>query len=1041
MLALLVRLSIRYYGLVIALALLIVGYGGLRLASAGLDIFPEFSPKQVIIQTEAPGFSAEQVETLVSQVIENSLSGLIGLTSMRSESIQGLSIVTAIFEDDSDIHRNRQRVSERLSTLAGQLPATVNTPAPVPLSSSSATVMTIGLSGSAQNLMHLRSMVDWILVPRLLTVPGVADVNIFGGEIRQLQIQIRPERLLRFQLGVDDIIKAAEQAVNTRGGGFIENQNQRFTLKVTGQPQSPEQLKQIVVKNFNGQPLLLGDVADIDYGPEAPIGAAQIGGQPGIVMMIIGQYGANTLSVTRAVERELQQFQPLFAKQGIDFHSSLFRPADYIETSLNNLTGHLLIGCFFVIIILFVFLYNLRTALISAVAIPVSLIGAALILLEAGINLNIMVLGGLAIALGEVVDDAIIDTENIFRRLRLNQQESKPKPVADIVYAASMEVRSSVVYASFIVALVFVPLLTLSGVAGRLFAPLGLSYILAILVSLLVALSLTPALCYCLLARKKLNNQEAPIIKYIQPGYLALLRTVSGYANTAIMLSVLFCALGAILLSQFNNKFLPELREGHYIVHTTSIPGTSLTESIRIGKQLTQSFLAIDGVQSVSQWAGRAERGADTYGSHYSEYEVRLAPMPGADQQQVLERLRLILKQFPGILYEANTFLTERIDETISGYTAPIVVNVYGNNLTKLEQYAQAIAEVIAEIPGARNVQLRSPPGTPLLQIQMRLDKMALWGIPPQQVAETIQAAYEGRRVGKQFDANRMTDIVVALAPELRTDPEQLGRLPIRNNDGLMINLDQLADLHFTESRYNVLHRGNQRLQTVTAAVDDRDVESFMAELKTKVLTEIDFDSDIYPEFTGAAIAQAKARQSLILHSLLATTGVLILIYIAIGNVRNMLITLANIPFSLIGGVLAVLLTGATLSVGSVVGFITLFGITVRNSIMLISHYQHLIAVEAKTWNLATAMQGAQERMPSIVMTALVTALAMLPIAFDSDNAGREIMGPMAAIIIGGLTSSTLLNLILLPALLLRYGQFQSSDDQALTIPGKPFES
>jgi CzcA family heavy metal efflux pump len=1025
MLASLVRFSIRYYGIIIALALLILVYGSYRFTTAGLDIFPEFAPKKVIIQTEAPGFSAERVEIMVTQQIEKRINGLIGLKSIRSESIQGLSIITATFNEDSEVYRNRQLVNERLSNFSTQLPPGL-TPVVVPLSSSSATVLTLGLNSDSKDLMNLRSLVDWTIVPRLLAVSGVADVNVFGGDIAQLQIQVDPIQLHRFDLALDDVIQAASQAGSIQNGGFIENQNQRFTLQVTGQPVTPEQFAKIVVKHDINSTISLGEVASIRYAPEPPISTAQIMGKPSIVMMVIGQYGANTLTVSRQVEEVLKELTPIFSKQSIHFYSHLFRPADYIEKSLANLSGHLLIGGFFVLLILFLFLFNFRTAFISALAIPVSMLGAIIILLEAGVNLNIMVLGGLAIALGEVVDDAIIDTENIFRRLRENCLLAQPRAIPEVIFTASMEVRGSVVYASFIVALVFVPLLTLNGVAGRLFAPLGISYILAILVSLLVALTLTPALCFTLLGDKIVNTNDPPIVKRIKPFYESLLIKVVNYFNWLTAASLIICLAGLLAFFNLNSQFLPELREGHYIIHTTSIPGTSLHESLRIGSELTEQFKAIKGVESVSQWAGRAERGADTYGSHYSEYEVRLEPMPGSEQQRIKNKLRAVLSAFPGILFEVNTFLTERIDETISGYTSPIAVNIYGNDLNDLDTKAQTLSGIMNSIPGAANVQVRSPPGSPMLEINLNLDRINFWGVLPNQIIDTLQTAYKTRIVGKNIQGNKIYDVAVTLSEDIRQQPESISKLPLRTLDGTLISLGQIADIRHTTGRYNILHQGSQRRQTVTCNVIDRDFDAFMLELKTRVLKEVPFSETSFPEFTGAAVEQAHARRDLILHSLLAGSGVLILIYLAIGSFRHVMLTLANLPFALIGGIAAVVLTGATLSVGSIVGFVTLFGITVRNSVMLLSHYRYMIEEEGKHWGLETAVEGAQQRLPSILMTALVTALAMLPIAFNSDNPGREIMGPMAAIIIGGLVSSTLLNLLLLPGMLLRYGKFKN---------------
>jgi CzcA family heavy metal efflux pump len=1024
MLGALVRFSIRFYGVVIALATMIFLYGLFRFAAAGLDIFPEFSPKQVVIQTETPGFSAEQVEVLVTRPIEMSISGLIGLDTVRSESIQGLSIVTANFAENTDIYRNRQLIGERLAALSGRLPLGI-TPIAIPLSSSSATILTIGLNSDKKDLMALRKLVDWTLVPRLLAVPGVADINVFGGDVQQLQIQVDPVQLYRFNLSFDEIVQAATQAGHMQGGGFVENQNQRFTLQVTGAPTTPELFGKIVVKHHQGRNIALGEVATIDYAPEPPIGAAQIMGKPGIVLMVIGQYGANTLSVSRQVETALQEFDSVFRHQGLTFYPHLFRPADYIERSLSNLSGHLLIGGLFVLIVLYLFLYNFRTALISALAIPVSLVSAVIVLLEAGVNLNIMVLGGLAIALGEVVDDAIIDTENIFRRLRENRLAAKPKPMDKIVYAASLEVRNSVVYASFIMALVFVPLLTLPGIAGRLFAPLGYSYILAILASLLVALTLTPALCYVLLGRSSGKMGEPPLIRYLQPRYRKTINAVYLRFHWLIAGCAIACVFALVGFNTLKSQFLPDLREGHFIVHTSSLPGTSLQESIRIGKQLTLQLLQIPGIESVSQWAGRAERGADTYGSHYSEYEVRLQPMPGSGQQQTLDRIRAVLKKFPGISFEANTFLTERIDETISGYTAPVVVNIYGTDLNELDLKAQRIARLMSELDGAADVQMRSPPAAPMLRVDMNLDQLRLWGITPKTVIDTLRAAYETEVVGRKIEGNNIIDIAVALAPKLREQSESMAQLPVRTKEGKLIPLQQLAEIRTTPSRYNILHQGSQRRQTVTCKVIGKDLDAFMQELKSRLSRDNSIAGDSYMEFTGAAVEQAQARQDLIIHSLFAGIGILILIYLAIGSVRHVALTLCNLPFALIGGIAAVVLTQATLSVGSVVGFVTLFGITVRNSIMLLSHYRHLTEVEGKSWNLETAIQGAQERLPSILMTGLVTGLAMFPIAFNSDNPGREIMGPMAAIIIGGLVSSTILNLLLLPGMLVKYGKFE----------------
>ncbi len=1024
MLGAIIGFSVHRSGVVIALAMLLLIYGAYSLGQSSLDIFPEFSPKRVTIQTESPGLSAEQVESLVSQLVEKHLAGMMGLTTIRSESIQGLSIVTAIFDERSDIYRNRQLVGERLAGIDRELPPNIGPPVAVPLSSSSATVLTVGLRSRSRDLMALRTLADWTLVPRLLAVAGVADVNVFGGDVKQLQIQPDPDALRRHGLGIEQVIQAARQAVGVRGAGFVENRNQRITLQVTGLPATPETLQRVVLDRKDGTNVTLGDVATIRIAAEAPIGAAAVGAEPAVLLMVIGQYGANTLEVSRGVEKVLTGFGQLFAREDIRLDPRLFRPANYIERSVQNLGGHLLIGGCFVIAVLYAFLFDLRTALIPALAIPLSLLGAVVVLRALGVNLNIMVLGGLAIALGEVVDDAIIDTENSFRRLRENASSAMPRPRHRVVFDAALEVRGSVVYASFIVALGFVPLLTLGGVAGRLFVPLGFSYILAILTSLLVALTVTPALCHLLLQRDAAQAGAPPLIRWLKPRYGRLLAMSMNTPRTAVLISLLVCTAGLAMLPGLGGQFLPELREGHYIVHTGSLPGTSLWESLRMGAKLTQAFLDLPGVHSVSQWAGRAERGADTYGSHYSEYEVSLEPMSGTEQQRVLERLRERLDSFPGIAYEVNSFLTERVDETISGYSSPVVINLYGHDLELLDRKALEVADLMRRVSGATDIQLRSPPGTPLLRIGLRLDQLTSWGLRPLEVAEAVQVAYEGKVVGQYYEGSRVFKVAVILPEDQRRQIENIGQLPLRTPDGVIVTLGQVADIRVHDGRYSVLHRAAQRVQTVTCNVAERDLGSFMAELERRLPAEIALPPEIYPEFTGAAVEQAKTRRELIVQAALAGAGILLLIYIALGSVRHTLLTLSNLPFALAGGVAAAWLGGGVLSIGSLVGFVTLFGITVRNAIMLIAHYRHLVMLEDQSWGIETAVRGAQERLPSILMTALATALAMLPIAVDSDNPGREIMGPMAAIIIGGLISSTVLNLLLLPTLLLRYGRF-----------------
>ena len=1042
MMSSLVKFSIRFSGVIISLSCLVVFYGIYSLSVANLDVFPEFSPTQIIIQTESPGLSAELVESLVSQPIETSIAGAVGIISMRSQSIPGLSIVNVIFNEKTDIYRNRQIIAERLATLANPLPQGI-TPNITPLTSSASTVLGVGLTSESRSLMELRTLVDWTVVPHLLAIPGVADVNVFGGEIRQYQIQVDPAKLTRLGISLQQVMDATSKATGVRGAGFIENNNQRIIINTEGQTLNVATLAKATLTYKNGQTIHLGDVAQVVEGAAPSIGAAAINGKTGIYLSVQGQLGANTNAVTEAIEASLQELKPTFTAEHVQLHEGLFRPANFIETAIEGVRTDILIGSVLVITVLFLFLFNARTAFISATAIPISLLTAIIVLGQLGIGLNIMVLGGLAIALGEVVDDAIIDTENIFRRLRENRLLATPLAIYKVVYNASMEVRSSVVYATVIVVLVFMPLLTLGGVAGKLFAPLGFAYIAAILASLVVALTLTPALCYLLLGNAKLESEDSPMIRVIKRGYIKLLYRIEKQYKLIIGLSALIITLGLGILPLFKSQFIPNLHEGHFIMHMTALPGTSEQESLRIGKKVSQVIRNIKGVKSVTQWVGRATNGADTFGTHYSEFEIEIGPLNGNEQNRILEDIReeiagetedkdgdgVIEPGFVGVNFAINTFLTERIEETISGYTAAVVINIVGDDLDGLDRDAQHIASLLGSLKGAQDVMVQSPSGTPQVVIRLRPDKLASWGLQTTDVLDTIRAAYESLPVSQVYLGSHVVGVSMLLDKQSRDDIPDIAKLPLFNAEGKQLHLSDVAYIVQENGRSKILHAGAKRIQTVTANVKDRDLQAFTDQLKKRIKSQITLTRGNYLEFTGEAEANAQSREDLIVHSLLAGVAVFLMLYLAFGRIRNLLLTFANLPFALIGGILAAMFTGGWISLGSLVGFVTLFGITLRNSIMLVSHYQHLIDEEDCLWSLETAIRGASERLPSILMTALVTALGLLPLAAGSSQPGREIEGPMATIIVGGLITSTILNLLILPTIMLHFGRFEKRVD------------
>jgi CzcA family heavy metal efflux pump len=1030
MLNAIVRFSIRFRGIVIALACALLGYGIYSLTLAQYDVFPEFAPPQVVIQTEAPGLAPEQAEVLVTQPIENAIIGVPGIESLRSSSIQGLSIITVVFRPGSDIYIDRQVVGERLSTLVGTLPTGVHAPIMTPLTSSTSIVMNVGLTWPKHSLMELTTVADWTVKQRLLAVPGVAKISIFGEESREVQLQFSPEKLVQYDLTVEDVIAAARQATGIRGAGFVDTPNQRIVLQTEGQSTTPERISSTVLVHRNGANVTLGDVCHVVDAPAPAIGAASIRGVPGLLMQLSSQYGANTREVTRGIDQAIAELQPALAKQGIVVHPEIFRTADFIDTALRNVRASLIIGAVLIVVVLFLFLFNLRTAAISCTAIPLSLLAAVIVLDKLGFSLNTMTLGGLAIAIGEVVDDAVIDAENIYRRLRENRGSQTPRPIFQVVFDASIEVRSAVVYATFAVILVFYPVLTMSGLAGRIFTPLGTAYILAILASLVVALTVTPALCLLLLGGRDLPPQEPPVVRWLKTGYGKLLLGVERAPGLVMAAVAVVIVLGIVLLFFLQGSFLPQLREGNLTVHMTAVPGTSIEESLRLGDGVTKVLLGFPYVRSVAQRVGRAELGDDVAGANSSEIEVSFKALNGAQAQVAQNQIRSALTKFAGANFSANSFLTERINETLSGYTAGIVVNIFGNDLDQLDQEAQNLAHTLGNVPGATEVQVQSPPGMPQFVVRLRPDALARWGFDAVQVLDVVQTAYGGEIAGQVYEGNRVFDVSVILTPEVRDSVSEIGSLPLRGPDGNYVQLRQLADIFETSGRYMILHEGARRVQTVTCNVVGHDLSSFVKDAQSRI-SRLSFPPGTYVQFAGTAAAQAQSRRDLLVHSALAGLGIVLLLSVVMGNYRNLLLVLANLPFALVGGVFAAWITGGNLSLGSLVGFVTLFGITLRNSIMMISHYEHLVGVEGMTWGLDTAIRGASERLAPILMTALVTGLGLLPLAMGSGDPGREVEGPMAIVILGGLLTSTILNLLVLPTLALRFGRFEKAAQES----------
>jgi CzcA family heavy metal efflux pump len=1048
MLQALVKFSLKYRGVVVVLACVLLGYGVYIAKNAKLDVFPNFVQPQVVIQTECPGLAAEQVELLVTLPIEATVNGIGDMESLRSESIQGLSVITVVFKEGTDVFRARQTLAEHLSELTGELPTTVKTPRMTPLTSSTMDLLKIGLVSDKLTPMELRTFADWTLKPRLLSVPGVAKCSTFGGEARQLQIQVLPDRLVAYGLSLSDVLAAARVSTGIMGAGYIETHNQRISLQTEGQALTPEELGQVVVANTNGFSVRLKDIAHVVEGAEPKFGDTTILGRSGVLMTMSSQYGANTMDATRALEAALAEMRPVLRKEGVQIYDRLHRPATFIEVALRNMKHSLALGGILVAIVLFVLLGSVRTACISLIAIPLSLLAAVIVMQKLGVTLNTITLGGLAIALGEVVDDSIIDVENIFRRMReyfarlagnapapaasATPQAAQPqaRSIFDVVFYASLEIRKAVVYATFIVILVFLPVLTLTGLQGSFFAPLALSYILAILASLLIALTVTPALAYIMFSKGVSKTEDPPLQRWLKAGYRRVLGFVSRWPRVIMASALVLCITAVTRLHTFGGDFLPEFREGHFVLQVFATPGTSLPEMLRVGTQISEQLLRNTNIDTVSQQIGRAELGEDPWGPERCEFHIELKPVSGEVMEKMADEIRDVLKPYPGMQSEVVTFLGDRIGETISGEVAPVVVNIFGEDLDLLDAKAREVASVLSTVRGHADVKVKAPPGSPRMFIRLRPERLTQFGFRPVDLLEAVQASYEGEVVAQTHRGNQTAGVAVILPPDLRQDPEAIGSLLLANSQGLHLPLKELATIYAGTGRPSISHEGARRRQTVTCAVTGRDVTSFVEEARRLVAAKVTFPQGAYVAWTGAAQAKEKAQRELLLHSAIAAVGILLLLWVVFHSWRNLLLVLANIPFALVGGVLAVWLSTvlapgeSSLTIGSLVGFVTLFGITTRNSIMMISHFEHLVSVEGMTWGPEAVMRGASERLMPILMTATVTGLGLLPLAIGAGEAGREIEGPMAIVILGGLVTSTTLNLLVLPTLALRYGKF-----------------
>ena len=1023
----LVALCVRHYGSVTALTLLALWLGSWAALHSALDVFPEFVPSQVDIQTEAPGFAPQQVEELVTKPIENAVSGAAGLATLRSESIPGLSVVTITFSNGVDVHVARQGISERLSELGSTLPAGVGTPKLSPLVSSTMDLLKIGLLSDKVDAYTLRDTADWVIKPRLLAVPGVAHVIVFGGDVRQIQILPDVRKLASYNVTLSELADAARAALPLRGAGFVDLASQRVLIKSPTPAPDIAALGAAVVMVRNNTPIVLRDLAEVKMAPALRFGDSLIMGKPGVLISLASQYGANTLTTSRAVEQALAALGPALRAQGITLYPELHRPANFIERALGNLQVSLSLAAVLILAVLYLFLRDARAAFIAFTAIPLSLLAAVAVLNHFGLTLNTMTLGGFAVALGVLVDDAIIGIENILRRLRENARLEAPRSRLEIVRDASLEVRGPVIYATAVVVVVFLPELFTSSVQGRFVGPLALAFIIAVVASLLVAMTSTPALC-ALFLRHHDERPEARWLQRLKNWQRGSVHRVSGHLKMTMLVLIGFVMVAAGALPFLGGTFMPDFREGHFVMQvSSSITGTSLEEMLALGRRVSAEVLALPYVKSIEQQVGRAELSEDTWGPHRSEFHVELKPNARVDQGAAQEQLRGILEHYPGTQSEVVTFLGDRISESLSGETAQVAIKVFGDDLDILDATGAKVAAALTQVKGIVDLQFKRQSGTPAIAIQLIPQALAATGLKVQDVLDTVETAYAGARVGQTFHGTRTVDVGVLLPEIWRHQPAQLARLMIASPLG-PVPLSQVARVDVTQDRYSIEHDGGQRRVSVTFNVRGGSLQRVVQEAQRAIAASVALPTGVYLEYTGAAAAEQQTRNELLLFSALAMALILVILFISFHWQVNSWLVLANLPFSLIGSVLAIAITGVGISLGTVVGLVTVFGVSARNAILQLAHYEHLVEIEGAAWNVELVVRGANERLVPILMTAAVTALGLAPLAFGLNRPGQEIEGPMAVTVLGGLLSSTLLNLLVLPALAQRYVRVSATD-------------
>jgi CzcA family heavy metal efflux pump len=1021
--------SLRFRWLMVFAATAIMAFGVSRIPRAEVDVFPEFAPPRVEIQTIALGNSSNEVEELITIPIEEQLNGLPGLDELRSKSVAQLSSIELIFKRGTDEVRARQLVQERVAQVTPTLPSWASPPFMMPPLSATSRIMKIGLSSDELSLIEMSNIAYWKIRERLLRVPGVAQVAIWGERLQQRQVEVVPAKLAATGVSLEQVMNATGDALDAGllqynegavvgTGGFVESNGERLNIRHVQPVVGPGDLAEVPVTRSGGEALRLADVARVVEDHMPLWGDANINGGPGLLLIVQKFRGANTMEVTRGIEDAIDEMRPGLRSMRID--TTIFRPATFIEQSIDNLTRAMIIGIALVILIIAAFLFEWRTAFISLIAIPLSLMAAVLVFQVRDVTINVMILAGLVVAIGVVVDDAIIDVENIVRRLRQAREAGSSRSTFGIVLDASVEVRSAITYATVINVVAIVPVFFLQGLSGSFFQPLVLSYGLAVLVSMLVALTVTPALCLLLLSRGPLRRRESPLLRVLKRGYGWLLARIIRRPSPALVTAAVFLVAGAVIYPTLGNQLLPNFKERDFLMHWHTQPSSSGPEETRMTARACRDLLEIPGVRNCGSHIGQALLADEVYGTYFGENWISVSE--DVDYDRTVASIDRTIQGYPGIFHDRQTYLRERIKEVLTGTSNSIVVRIFGPDLGVLREKADEITKRIAGVDGVIDAAAELEAELPHIEVELNLAAAGRYGLKPGDIRRQSSTLLASEEVSDIFYGGKAYDVHVWSIPSARNSLTDVEELPIDTPGGDQIRLEQVADVRIGPTDNSIERELQSRRIDVGANVEGRDLESVVADVKDRV-AEVQFPREYHAEVLGESTELNAAQDRLTLFGLGAGIAIFLLLQAAFGSLRLAALTSVLLPMALVGGVLAVWLGDGVLSLGSLVGFLTVFGIAARNGILMISHFQHLERFEGEPFGPELVLRGAKERLAPILMTASATGLALVPLAVAGSIPGHEIEHPMAIVILGGLITSTLLNLFVLPSLYLRFGR------------------